>query len=518
VLLALAHGYPYLTTLTDDTFVPLQFARNLIAGEGFGFNAGEPTYGAPSPLWVLLTAAGGAVLPRAEEVSSRAETTPSPAPPMPRLAWIAKGCGAFFLAASIVAMGWLGRRVGWSAGFALLPALLLAGHAGSARWAVSGLETPLAVLGVVLALVGLERALIRGKSPLVAGAFLGIASLARPECWLLAGLGTAAIAYGAERDRAKRILFAFGGIALATGPWLVAAWTWFQRVLPNAGAGGAGVGGAGVGGAAALRESIRILLSAELFPVALLVMGLAWAGPVILRDLPRARRSFWLLVAAWPVVLLGAVLAGAATAGQRTLLLGTPSVLLLAVASLRWVAAKLGARRSNGAVLAFAALFLAQNLFITFVLNAPRAQRETAALRASLVSLGLRTREHARKGARIAVPNAGAFGYYCERALLDLSGAVTPAMAPIASRVEYDAVVEGLLFETVARPDFLLDRSRVENRLDTREDPTNPYLWLDFEVVPASGLQGSAPVVYSLYFIRWDAYDQTRPRIAGLID
>ena len=54
LLAASAALLPFLHYLTDDTFIHFQFAKHLVQGKGFSFNAGEPTYGATSPLWVLL--------------------------------------------------------------------------------------------------------------------------------------------------------------------------------------------------------------------------------------------------------------------------------------------------------------------------------------------------------------------------------------------------------------------------------------------------------------------------------
>src|SRR5690349_19296399 len=54
-LLAASHaGYT-----PDDTYIYLQYARNLVTGGGMSFNAGHPSYGFTSPLWVLIIAAGG---------------------------------------------------------------------------------------------------------------------------------------------------------------------------------------------------------------------------------------------------------------------------------------------------------------------------------------------------------------------------------------------------------------------------------------------------------------------------
>lgn len=38
----------------DDTYIYLQYAKNITAGNGFSFNPGEESYGVTSPLWVLI--------------------------------------------------------------------------------------------------------------------------------------------------------------------------------------------------------------------------------------------------------------------------------------------------------------------------------------------------------------------------------------------------------------------------------------------------------------------------------
>ena len=42
----------------DDTYIYLQYAKNLANGNGFSFNANSPSYGITGPLWVLLIAGG----------------------------------------------------------------------------------------------------------------------------------------------------------------------------------------------------------------------------------------------------------------------------------------------------------------------------------------------------------------------------------------------------------------------------------------------------------------------------
>ena len=179
VLIALALLVPYAGYLTDDSFIHFQFAKHLLRGEGFAFNAGVPTYGATSPLWVLLLAATGFFVPGAS-------ATPESANVMPILAWIAKAWGALFTLLAVVWCGRLARRIGWDHRAGIVLASLVALHAWSARWAVSGMETPLALFLTIVALDALAAALLEGRTAWPAGALLAAAALVRPETLLLA--------------------------------------------------------------------------------------------------------------------------------------------------------------------------------------------------------------------------------------------------------------------------------------------------------------------------------------------
>ncbi len=509
VLLALAHLAPFVNYLTDDTFIHLQFAKHLIGGGGFAFNSGEPTYGATSPLWVLLLAGIGRFLPGTA-------TTPNDPFRMPELAWVAKAWGAVFVTLSVLLLARLGRALGWRPASALAAAMLLGVHAWSARWAISGMETALAVFLVVLALGALAKTLIEGKGALAAGVLLGLATMARPECWLLVALGMVAIGFSGEGGRGKRLLVAMAGVAVGAGPWLVTAWLWFHRLLPNTSAAKAGAWFDPGLMLAALRTSLRILISTDAIPIALAVVALALAGPLLARSLPCGRRAFWVVVAAWPVVLVAGLAAGGVQVISRYLLPAVPSVLLLGVASLGWASSRLGARGKTAAALVLVAIYGAPNVYLTARYSAPHAWRHTAGLRSSLAMFGLWARTHTPPTTMIATPDIGAVGYYSDRRVLDLFGLVTPAMAPIAVHEGYDAVVDRLLFERVGRPDYLIDRAREPNRLARDEEPANPYAFLMARSIPDLGITRPTRYVYSLYVIRWDVYDRMHPRIASI--
>ena len=516
LLLALAHLALFQGYLTDDSFIHFQFAKHLIAGQGFAFNANEPTYGATSPLWVLLLAASGAAVPGSAK-------TPADATIIPAIAWIAKAWGTLFTLLAVLWIVRLGRTLGWGGLSAIALSVLLAAHAWSARWAVSGMETSLAVFLVIVALERLAWVLEGRGSPVLLGALLGLAVLARPECWVLLGMSVVAVAAvvdagSAVSARMRRAAGVCLGAALPLVPWHLAAWFWFHRLLPNTSAAKAGALLHPDLALAAIRASIRILLATDLLPLALSVVAAGFAGIELLRGAPKSRRAFWLVVAGWPVLLVLGLAAGGVQVVSRYLLPAVPSILLLGVASFAWASARLDPKRQAVALGLLVAIYVGQNAVVTLRYSAPHARRHTTGLLSSLAAFGSWARTNTPPGTEFALPDIGAFGFYSDRPVLDLFGLVTPRMAPITVHEGYDAVVSNLLFERVGRPPYLIDRAREAGRLSTPADPTNPYHYLSSKIIPDLGLTRPGAFVYSLYHIDWDVYDRTRPRLASGFD
>ncbi len=158
----------------DDSWIHLQFARNLAAGQGLSYNPGELVTGSTAPLWTALVSAlfllpGSVVL------------------------WT-ELLGLALYVAGIDATWRLGRALGLTRGLAGLAAgLTLA--TGPLLWsALSGMEVPLFVLlslwGMVLHIGEREAAQSPVDTPLparppLALAVLALAVLARPEGALL---------------------------------------------------------------------------------------------------------------------------------------------------------------------------------------------------------------------------------------------------------------------------------------------------------------------------------------------
>ncbi len=501
---------PFVRYLTDDTFIHFQFAKHLVQGKGYSFNAGEPTYGATSPLWVFLLALAGKAFPIGV-------AAPADSGAMPGLAWAAKAYGLLFHLLTIVVLVRLGKRLGWDDRTSLALGLLLAAQAWATRWALSGMETPLATACVALSLYGLAGVLIEGRAAWTTGTALGFAALARPECHLLAALAFVAIWLGAER-RQRRALEVLAGFALVIVPWLVTAWGWFHTLVPNTAAAKAGAVLTPGLFVAAIHAAFQVELAADALPLAVFALVLAFGSRSTALPAAGGRRLFWLTCAAWPPLLLVSFALGGVQVVSRYLAPATPCMLLLGVASLRWVVATSFPRRYGLALALFLAAFTIQNGAFTAFVSAPSTREHTRGLRSSLVSIGIWARDNTPPNATFAVADIGAFGYYSERRVLDLYGLVTPVLAPIVVREGYDAVVTRCLFEAAGRPDYLIDRHRVKGRLAMALDEPAPYRLLFARRIGNLGITRPWGYYYSVYAIDWRVLDQTRQRVAALPD
>ena len=149
----------------DDSWIHLQFARNLARGQGFSINPGQVVTGSTAPLWTVLLSLlfflPGSVM-----------------------VWT-KALGIAIHLAGVEATRRLAREVGLSDGLAVLAAVLTL----ATRWLVwaslSGMETP---LFVVLSLAGIIRHIRERAEPRrrpFSVAILAVAVSVRPEGILL---------------------------------------------------------------------------------------------------------------------------------------------------------------------------------------------------------------------------------------------------------------------------------------------------------------------------------------------
>lgn len=152
----------------DDSWIHLQFARNLAAGRGLSYNPGELVIGSTAPLWTAILALLFAL-------------------PGDPVLWT-QLLGTALFVAGIGATYRLARELDLARGLAALAAGLTLGTAPLVWSALSGMEVPLFVLlslgGMILHLR--ERRAAGSTSPLtISPAVFALACLARPEGFLL---------------------------------------------------------------------------------------------------------------------------------------------------------------------------------------------------------------------------------------------------------------------------------------------------------------------------------------------
>jgi hypothetical protein len=420
----------------DDSWIHLQFARNLAEGAGFAYNPGVPVAGSTAPLWTLLL--GG--------VFAVAGSHPL----------LAKAVGAVAALGAALLAGTLARRWTGDRGAALLAALLTA-FSGPMLWgALSGMEVTLAAVLVTGGLL----AHATGRDP-AAAALLALAVLARPESALLLPLVWAAGPITWRRSA----LFA-GAAVLLLGPWV--AFNLATAGTPLPATASAKVEGGLVGLAAGRREALGQALLAR--PWSFVREWVGWLGGVnaVLPFLALAgvallwrRGGRRLALPAVALVLhpLGmALLApyrGPAFQEGRYSIQLVPLAFAVAVVPVAALAA-LTTREPDGRGVARLGRLLAAGLALAAVVAVwPAATRYGWAVQnieAMQVRLGRWVAVNTPVDARLALNDVGAIGYLSRREVIDVMGLVTPAIIPY--RRDGEAGV--LRFLERACPDYLI--------------------------------------------------------------
>lgn len=432
----------------DDSWIHLQLARRLAAGEGLAYQGGRWLPASTAPLWTALLAAGGG-----------------------SIAW-AKTLGIGLYAATAVAASRLGGEMGLRPGLRLLAGALALATPWLAWSALSGMEILLfATLGLAGTTLHLRERRDPERPP-ASLAVLALATLARPEGALLLLLAAAVDALSGP-PRARRLRRLAEGTALAA---IVLA----PVLLFNRATGGSFLPTTHAVKAPEVRDLVpsgRYLATAADFllgatPAAFV---LAVAGVVVLVLAARPwDRDRGLVVAAWPLalVLAFAVLAGDAPTPPlgnfgRYLFPLLPFLAVLAAAGLEPVAARLAGRGILAAVLA-AALLLpgAWGLYR----GIGRYLQTVANVEASDVAAARWLAGRLPTDALLAVQDVGALKVHLPNPVLDLAGIVTPEVLPVLRGAGNDSGAEPweerlLRFLGERRPELLVVFPRSYPRL-----------------------------------------------------
>ena len=496
VVLVLALAVPLRGYLTDDTFIHLQYARNLATGQGLVFNHGERIYGCTSPLWVALIAAGMGL----------------------HLGGLfaAKALGLSATLCTLPLFHELMRRTLRTPALRAAATVAWASNAWMARWALSGMETPLAVALVLAGFVTFTEDEPWGKGMARTGALWALAALARPEAVVLLVLWGVYLA--AEVRRGAEARAAWLGLVppvVIFGGWLLFAGGYFHALWPGTLAAKSAGGSALEVHLANLWREIKIVGATDgLLAVVLMLSAIA----ALRRGTPGRIGNLGLVPWGWALGLPVLYAAGSVPVLSRYLLPTLP-----VLAWLSWQAAErwwLGdtppsdtsptgpaARRAARLGIALAALIVVQNFVVYSNAVLPHVNSFSAGLENSLVRWGRWFSQYTEPGAEIATPDIGAIGYYSQRRILDLAGLVSPRMIPLLERAPEEDVVAGLGFAAFERPDYLVDRAPEAFDLLHRSPYAACLLPLGHARVPNLGIAHPQPMEYTIYRVDWRRFD-----------
>ncbi|HLA69465.1 MAG TPA: hypothetical protein VJN65_07160 [Bacteroidota bacterium] len=453
----------------DDTYIYLKYAKSLAEGSGFSFNEGEPSSGITGPLWVFMIAAGtaGGLDPYV----------------------VAKTLDLLFASLSIFLVYALAHGIVRDRILAFVAACMMAFDSWMLRWAGSGMETSLGVLLTLLVFWYVYRA-----EYVLASLVSGFLTLVRPEGALLFAL--VQVDYGfLKRDPAAIRRMALRSIlvySLVLAPWVVYAASTFGTPLPNT-LEAKSISSFSVGSVLFVGGSeAKILLSTQSAALMALILGLVAAF----------RRMNWKILRLeifplfWVLALLLFYLSANIQVVSRYLLPATPIVCIFGIWGVKKIQEfwKLSWRWTSGLIAAMFLFTAIQNAAVYGSTVVPHMRGFTEGMNGCLKPIAYWLRENSSPEARVLTPDIGLLGYVSGRRLFDTAGLVTPEMKKAFSGVSYDEGMKARKYESVLRPDFIVDRSEQPERLAAPD--LIPVMTKEF---PNIAINKSEPVYYTLY-------------------
>jgi hypothetical protein len=482
--------WPY---VTDDTWIHLRYAQNLLERGEYAFNPGDPTYGSTSPLWVFslvfLLKLGLAPLAAARVL------------------------GLIVGAAKLVVADRLLVRFSMPSGWRPWLLLLIALDAWFLRWTLSGMETPLAEL-LMLVLLGPVAA--SGPIAWLAwGVTWGLGSLARPEIALLAPCALPWLLWLQRRRHPERSAFtSLAKVALGwlmvVGPWLVYAQSVFGRMIP--------------GTAAAKSYPLQLTPSEVIDYLTRTIQQLAAVQGVLWVAFVVVAVGFWLdrrrglaggdgktfgpralalgaIAATWLVVLVGGYSVKQVWTISRYVSPLLAPLLLTMAALAGAMLRRQGSRGRFGRWVTGIAVVLALliNAGLLAVKVRPYATVFSRGVHDCYYVTGEWLRDSTPPDAVIAALDIGAIGYASERRILDLAGLVSPDARALGLEMGFEEMVASRRWLDLGTPDYFFDRTEGPPRWAGQTFNGVRFELLDTCGIDGVGLAEAGVWTYALY-------------------
>ncbi len=458
---------------TDDTYIYAQFAKNLLAGHGMAFNAGEQTYGFTSPLWLFLMAGMrlcGFDLIMGSKILGMAFTLAATAIMLP----VAKICLKKRETAIALAFAW-------------------AANAWELRWAACGLETPMVVFLVLTAILIYYTEKNAGRFRYT-GIILGVAALARPELALLLPLVLIDVLANIPHKSISlffRIILPAACIVL---PWWALAEYSFHSIIPNTALAKAGFDFSLRACVASATKIGAIICATNVLEAALCLGFLC----MLLRNSWNMRLFFLI---SWVVFLPLLFIATDAEVHSRYLLAIIPVIMIIGWSVFEKIAVV--QRRYKKWLLIFTVFVIAQNQYVLWNIINPHTRIFMQAMENTLIPIAQWIKENTPADAEIAAPDIGVLAYISDRKILDLFGLTTPAMRKFSDSSMH-AKVRYRLFLSAGKPDYVIDgHSSQQDSLLVYATPPQYSLVKNWKV-PILNIEGNGDeTYYTIYKLQY---------------
>lgn len=473
----------------DDTYIYLQFAKNILRGDGFAFNAAEPTYGITSPLWLVLVTGGGWV--------------------GIDLYIVAKVLDLVFASLALVLVYLFAFEIIRDHGVALCATLAFSVNIWFLRWAATGMETSFAVLLLVLTI----RYCLKNEY-LLAIVFAALLTLTRPEAWLLALLIFVDVYQNSldKRRGGKMVLALLIVYAALLAPWLIYAYGTFGTLVPNTVLAKAGLTFhvddfawtfADIAKTLAVSDgvTVAVVLAGTIFLVkrrhALVASGSVVEAAEGEKPISNAEwLKFNILPLSWGVGLPLLYVVTGANVVSRYLLLIVPIIVVYAFALLSRVLATWHKGRFRYAfAVGLTAVVIGQNQFLYYNRVQPSIAAFSEGMRECFIPIGKWLKTNTPDNAVVFAPDIGAIGYYSERKICDAAGLVSPELLNFVRKgYLLNRMMEERVYRTVCNASYVVHRSNTPNEFQSAE--LNP---LFTKIVYGLGLSDPSTVYYTVY-------------------
>lgn len=459
----------------DDTFIYLQYARNLAGGDGFSFNAGEPSYGITSPLWALLLS-------------------------VPYLLgfdgyWFSRIIDLFFALFSVVMFYKLSgiaisKLTGYEqdnkASLQQLSTGIFILNVWFLRWAFTGLETSLAVFIIL----SLTYAVFKDRDYLTS-TLAGFLFLIRPESFIFFIFFVLYLLL--FKKSWKKSLICILIFAVLIIPWIIYARVAFGTIVPNTALGKSTF----TFSFSVITEQLKRIAGTVVFSDAVELILSALSIIYLVR---KKRINEYLLIVFWILGLITLYIVTDADIISRYLLIMLPFFTLLGVQVLCVFPSK---QKIIAVTFFIAALFQSQVLYYTYV--QPHVTNFSQGLNSCLIPIGKWTNENTPQNSIVLVNDVGAIGYYSGRYIIDAAALINMDLdlnkKIMATPVDERANTANLL--KFVKADYLVQRDAFPE-VKMFEPSLHKLEFIYSLEFPGLGISDPSPRFYKVYRVVWD--------------